>query len=79
MREPIYNKVITTKFISGGMEYQVQCVAECMGKRLMNYILTKVWGKGTQGKYVRLYPYDLHLWGECMAVDMEKALQEELV
>lgn len=79
MREDLIVKKITTQFICGGMEYKVQCECEIMGMRIWSWSVLKVWAMGKNNKYVRVYPYDLHLWGECMAVDIEKALQEGLL
>ena len=79
MREDVIVKKITTQFICGGMEYKVQCECEIMGMSIWSWSVLKVWAMGKNNKYVRLYPYDLHLWGECMAVDIEKALKEELL
>ncbi len=79
MREDLIVKKITTQFICGGMEYKVQCECEIMGMHIWSWSVLKVWAMGKNNKYVRLYPYDLHLWGECMAVDIEKALQEGLL
>ena len=79
MREDLIVKKITTQFICGGMEYKVQCECKVRGVCILSWSVLKVWSMGKNNKYVRVYPYDLHLWGECMAVDIEKALQEELV
>ncbi len=79
MREDAYTKTIRTEYICGGMEYRVEVVAELMGHCIMDYTITKVWAMGSKGKYVRVYPYDLQLWGECMSIDIAKALQEELI
>ena len=78
MRENLIVKKITTQFISGGMEYKVQCECEVMGRCIMSWSLLKVWAMGANNKYVRLYPYDLDLWESSMETEIDRALLEEI-
>ena len=78
MRENLIVKKITTEFISGGMEYKVECECELMGSCIMSWTLSKVWAMGANNKYVRLYPYDLDLWESSMETEIDNALLEEI-
>lgn len=71
-------KKITTCFINGGMEYKVQCEVELQGSCIMSYKVLKVWCAYDCDKWVRVSPYDLDLWTECMDIDISKALREEI-
>ena len=77
MREKTIVKNITTEFISGGMEYKIQCETELWGSCIMSYKVLKVWCKGTRN-YVRVCPYDEQLFFDGLAVDIEKAIKGEL-
>ena len=70
-------KIITTEFISGGMEYKVQAKVILKGTIPMEIVPLKVWCKGTRN-YVRVCPYDEQLFFDGLAVDIEKAIKEEL-
>lgn len=70
-------KLITTYFISGGLEYKVQVKAKLKGNVLNEIVPLKVWCKGTRN-YVRVCPYDEQLFFDGLAVDIEKAIKEEL-
>ncbi len=70
-------EIITTEFISGGMEYKIQCEVELQGSCIMSWEVLKVWCKGTRG-YVRVCPYDEQLFFDGLAVDIEKAIKGEL-
>ena len=70
-------KIITTEFISGGMEYKIQAKVILKGTIPMEIVPFKVWCKGTRN-YVRVCPYDAQLFFDGLAVDIEKAIKEEL-
>ena len=70
-------KLITTYFISGGLEYKVQAKVILKGTIPMEIVPLKVWCKGTRN-YVRVCPYDEQLFFDGLAVDIEKAIKEEL-
>lgn len=70
-------EIITTEFISGGMEYKIQAKVILKGNVLNEIIPFKVWCKGTRD-YVRVCPYDAQLFFDGLAVDIEKAIKEEL-
>ena len=68
---------IITFFISGGQGYKVQVKATFRGSALMAYQVLKVWC-AYKHKWVRISPYDLDLWSDCMDTDITKAIKEEL-
>ena len=70
-------EIITTEFISGGMEYKIQAKVILKGTIPMEIVPFKVWCKGTRN-YVRVCPYDEQLFFDGLAVDIEKAIKEEL-
>ena len=70
-------EIITTEFISGGMEYKIQAKVRRIKSTLNEIIPLKVWCKGTRD-YVRVCPYDAQLFFDGLAVDIEKAIKEEL-
>ena len=71
-------KIITTEFISGGMEYKIQVKAILKGNVLMEIVPLKVWCKGTRN-YVRVCPYDEQLFFDGLEPDIDKAVREEIV
>lgn len=71
-------KLITTYFISGGLEYKIQVKAKLKGNVLNEIVPLKVWCKGTRD-YVRVCPYDAQLFFDGLEPDIDKAVREEIV